>query len=109
MMTGSKFDVKVKIIFYDKSRQPNITFSEDYFKATATLVGTTRLLEDVKNKALGESLETKTVLDNGEWVLLISMGSLANGKYKITMTPKENNDLIEGIAETTVTKYNIQN
>ena len=107
-MKGSKFDVKVKIIFYDKSRLPTVIFSEDYFKAFATLLGTTRLLEDVKNKADGEALETKTVLENGEWMLLISMGSLADGKYQITMTPKENNDLVEGIAETTVTKYSIQ-
>ena len=107
-MSGPKFDVRTKIIFYEKSKQPSIYFTEDYFRVSATLFSTTRLLEDVKNKAVGESLESKTVLENGDWMLLFSLGSLADGKYKITVTPKENKDLIEGTAEATVTKYSIE-
>ena len=41
-------------------------------------------------------------------MLLISMGDLPDGKYKVVMKPKENNDLIEGVAETIVTKYSIE-
>ena len=55
LIKGSKFDVKAKIIFYDKSRKPTITLSEDYFKAWATLISSRRVLEE------GEPLETKTV------------------------------------------------
>ena len=47
------------------------------------------------------------MLEDGEWVLLISMSKLPAGGYKITMKPKENDDLVEGKAETNVVKYDL--
>ena len=47
------------------------------------------------------------MLEDGQWVLLISMSKLPAGGYKITMKPKENDDLVEGKAEAKVVKYDL--
>lgn len=129
------YDVKVKITFVDETRRPTIEFSEDYFRAKAEPLGaeetaalstgtstetsgsssTRRRLEagsgtgtgDPAYDLGGDALETKTALEDGEWVLLIKMTELPPGGYKITMKPKENDDLVEGQAVTNVVKYDL--
>ena len=120
------YDIKLKITFVDEERRPTVKFTEDYFQAKAeplsadetaalsTGTGSTRRrlaegsgTEDTAYDLGGKALVTKTTLDDGEWVLLLSMTDLPSGAYKITMKPKENDDLVEGKAETNVVKYDL--